>query len=259
MQNQNIFITIFETCAYCRWYHHQRRNHRQQDVLHPGGHRRHRDGQRRGRDVAQWWLLLRRDLPADQRETRGQRESRDLLQFVFSVGGALQRGAGPVPAHATHHGKRRGWKASHAFLNFKIMGFIRVGKFLLSKKYIKSVFFAKRHILNRGVAWVMHHVLCFISWNLTRDLFNECNCILLNVSCGLWKSISLIKPTFYSQQELLFRFDPNFFIQKIQHVLMIFLFTAHWMMYIKTSIQILELNLLEIFDLSAFDVDSWLI
>lgn len=72
-----------------RRHNHQRGNNRVEDVFHPGRDCRHRNGERRGGDLAVGRLVLRRDMPVDERQACRERTSRDLLQSLQPLGGPL--------------------------------------------------------------------------------------------------------------------------------------------------------------------------
>ena len=55
-----------------RRHHHQGGHHRHEDVLHPGGDRGHCHAERGCGHIAQRWILLWRDMSADQRQEGGQ-------------------------------------------------------------------------------------------------------------------------------------------------------------------------------------------
>ncbi|CAG01375.1 unnamed protein product, partial [Tetraodon nigroviridis] len=75
--------------------HRQGGHHRKEDVLHPARCGEHPD-QGEHQHEADGRLLLWRDLPADPRQTDGQRAGGNLLPPVLALRGQLQRGAGGV-------------------------------------------------------------------------------------------------------------------------------------------------------------------
>ena len=58
--------------SYFRRHHHQGGHHRHEDVLHPGGDRGHCHAEWGRGHISQRWILLWRDMPADQCQEGGQ-------------------------------------------------------------------------------------------------------------------------------------------------------------------------------------------
>lgn len=93
-----------------RWYYHQGRYHWEQDVLYTRRYCWYCHVQRRSGNLSQRWLILRGDLPFDQRPANGVGPSGDLLQPLQPQCWALQHCPGLVSTDAADDGECSCWK-----------------------------------------------------------------------------------------------------------------------------------------------------
>lgn len=147
-----------------RWYYYKRRNDRLKDVLHTRRNRGHSDGKRRSGDELERRFVLRRNLFADERPTRGVGTRRNILQPLLPLGGPLQRRLRPISADAADDGIRGRGEVSAVVGILTWRGFI--GLFLFHRFLLSAIITVRMKLTDYARCLISSARFSFYCWRI---------------------------------------------------------------------------------------------